>query len=268
MNKDYYVYLHRRRDNGVVFYIGKGRLSRSHTRIQRSSAWHEVNDAAGGFIVELLAENLSNSAAVDLENTYLRTPLQDWCLVNQAPERSDRTLYAKDFSDYLHYDPTSPSGLRWKFRHARNMKASLEAGSKDYRGYWQVRLNNQLYAAHRIIWALQHGMVDAERVINHVDNNPSNNNITNLESVTQAVNSRRTKFHIDLSSTGILYSVVQGKYRYWTAFYHDLSSVRHSRSFNCDTHGDEKAKQLAIEWRLTNLVKLSDDGAGYNTREP
>ena len=85
MNKDYYVYLHRRRDNGVVFYIGKGRLSRNHTRIQRSSAWHEVNDAAGGFIVELLAENLSNSAAVDLENTYLRKPLPDWCLVNQAP---------------------------------------------------------------------------------------------------------------------------------------------------------------------------------------
>ena len=40
---DFYVYLHRRKDNNQVFYVGKGRLDR-HKRSRAYKTWKSVVD--------------------------------------------------------------------------------------------------------------------------------------------------------------------------------------------------------------------------------
>lgn len=63
---EFYVYAHRRADNGEVFYIGKGWGDRAKSKY-RTSAWLEVFAEAGGFDVEIIASELGDEEARQLE---------------------------------------------------------------------------------------------------------------------------------------------------------------------------------------------------------
>lgn len=58
MNEDYYVYIHRRADNGQVFYIGKGRLRRANNKSLRSIFWKRLVSKYG-YWIEKTQENMS-----------------------------------------------------------------------------------------------------------------------------------------------------------------------------------------------------------------
>ena len=79
--------------------------------------------------------------------------------------------------------------LWWKERR-RGRMMDRPAGCFD-NGYRRIELNGRLYLMHRLIW-LWHGkeLVDS-LVIDHIDNNPSNNCIENLQKISQADNLRR-----------------------------------------------------------------------------
>lgn len=64
----YYVYLHRRKSDGQVFYVGKGKGVRAwHKGARtRSEWWHRVVDNHGYFI-EIVCDGLSEQEAFDLE---------------------------------------------------------------------------------------------------------------------------------------------------------------------------------------------------------
>lgn len=91
---------------------------------------------------------------------------------------------------YLHeifeYDENSPSSITWKVNKPPRGKKSLPAGSIDERGYWRVRFNNKRLYVHRIIWELFYGITPA--YIDHIDGNPSNNNIANLRACNNSEN--------------------------------------------------------------------------------
>ena len=63
---DFYVYLHRRADNGQVFYIGKGRLRRSNNKSLRSIHWKRTV-AKYGYWIEKPQENMKEEDALLLE---------------------------------------------------------------------------------------------------------------------------------------------------------------------------------------------------------
>lgn len=63
---DYYVYLHTRPD-GVVFYVGKGRVKRAWSTRNRNPHWVAVVAKHGGFKVEISAQGLSEKAAIEAE---------------------------------------------------------------------------------------------------------------------------------------------------------------------------------------------------------
>lgn len=65
-NNDYYVYLHRRGDNNEVFYVGKGRQYRAHTKRGRNEWWTRLV-SKHGYTIEFLEMGLSESDAYDLE---------------------------------------------------------------------------------------------------------------------------------------------------------------------------------------------------------
>lgn len=61
--EDFYVYLHRRRDDGSVFYVGKGSGYRATVMQRRNVLWRATRDAAGGVIVEYAATSLDEDLA-------------------------------------------------------------------------------------------------------------------------------------------------------------------------------------------------------------
>lgn len=51
-------------------------------------------------------------------------------------------------------------------------------------GHYFRQRNNVSYALHRVVWESYYGEIPADHVIHHVDNNPANNNIENLQCLT------------------------------------------------------------------------------------
>lgn len=72
----HYVYVHRRNDTNVVFYVGKGAhrksrggrtFERAHAATTRNALWRRVVAAAGGFTVEIVAECATDEDACAVE---------------------------------------------------------------------------------------------------------------------------------------------------------------------------------------------------------
>jgi hypothetical protein len=70
VSDDFYVYLHRTADTDRVFYVGKGRARRAHTRSGRSALWKRIADKHG-FVVEFVAQGLTEQAAFALETATI-----------------------------------------------------------------------------------------------------------------------------------------------------------------------------------------------------
>lgn len=76
----------------------------------------------------------------------------------------------------------------------RKMKTSktlkkCEFCRKD--GYLQVQINRKKYLAHRIIFFMFYGYLPL--IVDHIDNNPLNNNISNLRATNRYGNTRNAK---------------------------------------------------------------------------
>jgi len=67
---EYYVYIHLRKDNNKVFYIGMGKGCRI-THTTRNKPWNKVNNEAGGFNAFKLVDNLSKEEAVAIERDLI-----------------------------------------------------------------------------------------------------------------------------------------------------------------------------------------------------
>lgn len=93
--------------------------------------------------------------------------------------------------EHLNIDPMSPSGFSWKTS-GTGRRADLRAGRRDTHGYWQVWLGSKLVSCHRLILEMVNGPIPAGLLVNHIDLNPANNLIGNLELLSGALNSRHT----------------------------------------------------------------------------
>jgi hypothetical protein len=252
MNKNlekFCVYLHLRKDNGMVFYIGQGTLKRANSSANRNKLWTMVEKDAGGFTVKMLHENLNKKSAVEIENFLLLNPDLSWNLINRIGPSCVKMLSTELFEDLI-YSEESPSGLLWRHK-SKSRKDGLIAGTKDSRGYWKISIKDKVYLAHRIIWLMFNGSVDPEKVINHIDNNPSNNKIENLEECTQSENCRRKKNHVS-NNVGLMLHTVNNC-QYWRAQYCDLNGKQHIKNFSVKKLGYNQALEHARQWRNDNL---------------
>lgn len=67
---DYYVYTHKRRNDGVIFYIGKGRGDRAWSVEGRTNRW--VREAADyGREVTIVAKGMTEAAALLMESVMI-----------------------------------------------------------------------------------------------------------------------------------------------------------------------------------------------------
>lgn len=63
----FYVYEHTRLDTGAIFYVGKGKGSRCHTKTDRNQYWHRLVRKVGGFKVKKIVEDIDEELAFLIE---------------------------------------------------------------------------------------------------------------------------------------------------------------------------------------------------------
>lgn len=68
---NFYVYLHKRKDDNSVFYIGKGRNSRAYQKRYRNKEWQSIVNSVG-FYNEFAEKNMSEEEAFKLEKDLIK----------------------------------------------------------------------------------------------------------------------------------------------------------------------------------------------------
>ena len=67
----FYVYQHKTKDTGEIFYIGKGKGYRAYSKV-RNQYWKRI-EAKRGFEVEIIKDNMTEKDALELEKSLTET---------------------------------------------------------------------------------------------------------------------------------------------------------------------------------------------------
>jgi len=182
-----------------------------------------------------------------------------------------------DWKEFFYYDETSPSCLRWnKNIYAGRTGNSLIKKKDDAAGSlvlnadgspkcWDVRLNYRSYKVHRIVWCLINPIIDNGLVVDHFDQNPSNNNISNLRLIPKKSNHRNSRKRLDNTSgfTGVNWQTMNnGKHLYAVASV-EYNAIKYSKRFAVHQYGKEEAFRLACLWRIEIVSELNSRGADF-----
>jgi hypothetical protein len=275
--QDYYVYLHKDLF-GNVFYIGKGTRNRAWVKTNRNIEW--LSRSSDGFSVELLYENLTSEEALVIEEKLINSvEFKDVVNVRKSNKAVDYS--SVNWSVLVQYCTNSPTFLKWKTSVGvcgKEKSVGDFAGSLCYfkngtNKHSVLTVKSQKYYLHRVIWTLLKGEIPEDCVINHIDNNPHNNNINNLELCSKAQNSRRTKLQRgNLSSrnksgfNGVTVVSKKNVEVYYAAYYYNSCGKLIKKCFNILKHGKEEAFRLACQWRKEQIEQLNANGAGYTER--
>jgi hypothetical protein len=100
--------------------------------------------------------------------------------------------YLKELFDY------KDGELYWRVNSGNQVKINDKAGSLQNNKYYRIGINGKLYLIHRIIYLYHNGYLP--EFIDHIDQNPSNNNIENLRKSTRAQNGMNRKSFKNTSS--------------------------------------------------------------------
>ena len=90
-----------------------------------------------------------------------------------------------DILKYIYY---KDGWLYWNRTIHNKCKQDNKAGTIKQNGYVEIQYKHKRYYAHRLIWELLKFPIPDGAVINHIDGNPTNNLLTNLECVSQVIN--------------------------------------------------------------------------------
>lgn len=120
------------------------------------------------------------------------------------------------FREYFSYNPnTGMLSMAKKVKHSKRYVGDIldTIAKVNNNEYYHVRLFQQTYKAHRVIWAMHYGYMPD--TIDHKDGNGLNNRIENLRDTTQADNCKNRAHQVNNSTgySGITYvkSRTEGK---------------------------------------------------------
>lgn len=267
------VYLHEDLE-GIPFYVGSGKIERAFLKEKESSKInatkrgkdysYKVKSLDFNYNVRLVCENLSKTESIKIEAELYEKYIET--LVNKNKPSSQIIMDDFDFSEYLKYDDTSVSCLRWVKSQSKKCRVGDQAGGVRTDGYFNVRINGIAYMAHRIVAVLNGIKVDG-KVIDHVDHNKQNNRISNLRAVSQQENVRNTPLNKRNTSgtVGVVLSKIKcnktGKYYYgWVAEWRE--SGKHCVKRFPFNEGDEEGSNLAYDKAVTHR-KTIEKSQGY-----
>lgn len=186
--KKYYVYCHCFEDTNEIFYIGKG-SGRRYLSKQRTPLWRSLVENRNYYSMKI-KDGLSENEAIDFEHELLQV-FNTEANISQKSSRVKKISY-DCMKDIVEYDESSPTFLKYKVARANGaIPAGSIAGSFDSDGYGQIYIKDRIYKTHRVIYCLMSGKdLDSNLIVDHIDGNKSNNNITNLRLTTLSENTR------------------------------------------------------------------------------
>lgn len=102
---------------------------------------------------------------------------------------------------HLSYDQET-GHFRWKVTIPRATKAGEEAGYCCPRGYVHIRISGRIYTAHRLAYALCHGVIPD--LVDHINGDKGDNRIANLRAATRSENAQNRRRANRQNRTGAL----------------------------------------------------------------
>jgi hypothetical protein len=178
----------------------------------------------------------------------------------------------EDIRDFVYYDETSQTFLRWKRKHARKVVKDAPAGYySEGNDSWYVRINRKCYLVHRVVYFLENGVIPDHLEIDHIDRDRNNNSRDNLRIVTHAVNMRNTSLQVNNQSgvTGVNYKEIFDKrknylYKGWRAEWRDENGKNCTKLFSVRKYGYDEAFRLACDHRTAMIHRLVSIGLMYS----
>lgn len=204
-----------------------------------------------------------NNSNVRIENLFI------------VEEITKTHKYDRFLGEYLEYDETSPSCLRWKrkWKMGSTIQVGDVAGSlDDLDGYWKLHGLGGHFKVHKIVWALHNDFQDQKgKHIDHLNGVRSDNRISNLRLVEPELNARNQGLQKNNKTgvNGVSYQVVKTKVGNFTERYvatAALDGKKKTKSFSPRVYGHDKAFQMACEWREKMIAEFNAQGAGYTER--
>lgn len=273
MKNDYYVYGHYLKEDGSLFYVGKGRKNRRLSTTGRSTGWKQITNSKEWFS-KIIKGDLTNTEALQLEQELISSNSN---LINRMQSTKTKDI-PREVLDYFYYDESSPSCLYWKKpvvgNNGRVYKsvgevAGIQKDTSDNKNKrWIVRFLGHSYYVHRLVYSL-HYELSTDLVVDHIDGNALNNKIINLRLITQEMNTRNTKKETTNQSTGFVgVSKVQRKrlsYPQYVATWYEGGTLR-MKEFSANLVTEEVALESAIKYRQQKIKELNEQGAGYTER--
>jgi len=182
--------------------------------------------------------------------------------------------YNKDWGEYFKLDVLSQSGLvRIRNKVGKDIEGYVvgyrkfdENGEKDS---WRLQFKDKTYQIHRIIWVLTYGSISPDLVIDHLDGDPFNNKIGNLQLKTPADNLRNQRLR-KTNTTGVTgvsrVTTNKNPQQYYVATWVDLDGKAKSKYFSILKLGESEARALATTYREQQILRLTIEGANYTER--
>lgn len=248
----YYVYFHRRNDTKEIFYVGKGKSDRAFNTNKRTKLWQQICKSANGAHVEIFECNLTEDEAIHLEAEMIAKYSHQ--LVNLNNNSKVISLSKESLNELYYYDETSPTCLRWKVEAGGGCQKKNPgdiAGYLDGDKYGRVWASGKMLLIHRVIWTMFNGELSSKLHINHIDHNPNNNRISNLEAVTVRQNN-------NLKRKQDTYKIVKNKQGDAVSIQISYLNDNLTRCYkNFKTEDDiDKTIQLALEFKKEKLQNV------------
>lgn len=111
----------------------------------------------------------------------------------------------------IKYDTTSPSCLVW----LKGRRAGAVAGTRNNRGYWVVQVSGRKIQAHRLIWEMHNGLIPDGYVVDHVNQDPSDNRLENLRLATVSENNCNARRYKREHPRGVYYTGTCWRGEFW-----------------------------------------------------
>lgn len=162
-----------------------------------------------------------DSKVTHQDNNYLNNSIENLKLISKYKSKiiknrvnpNVNTLTQQEIKYLFEY---KDGNLYW--RNFPSVKSRIKLGSlagNFYNRYYKITIGKKCYSTHRLIYIYFFGDISSDFEIDHIDNNPRNNNIENLRLATICQNRQNCKKSIKNSSgvKGISYNKKQNKWQ-------------------------------------------------------
>lgn len=107
----------------------------------------------------------------------------------------------------------------------------IKINCKDSSGYYSVRIDSKTVRWHRLIWKHFNGVIPSGLIVDHINNNQSDNRIVNLQLATQHFNVRACKKYKNNKSgfVGVTWAKLNNK---WVASIRVNNKTKHLGLFD------------------------------------